>query len=158
MLRHLVWPRLLDPDRLASYQCMRIADGALHTGQGERCLTVWRLPQVNLAVASVSAKRRHRAQWGAFLDGLGHEVTIVVRARKPIDGPFSTQRSHASAIFRTSALLTSTPATALPAPRAAAAVSTDRRTLVRSHGLAVALDRVMNCPHLAVRLLTTAVL
>src|ERR671926_81314 len=107
MLRHLVWPRLLDPDRLASYQCMRIADGALHTGQGERCLTVWRLPQVNLAVASVSAKRRHRAQWGAFLDGLGHEVTIVVRARKPIDGPFSTQRSHASAIFRTSALLTS---------------------------------------------------
>src|SRR5690242_14586964 len=67
MLRHLSRPRLLDPDRLGTYQAMRIADGALFTGSGERCLTVWRLPQVNLSIASEAARRRHRAQWGAFL-------------------------------------------------------------------------------------------
>jgi hypothetical protein len=81
-LRHAFRPRLLDPDKLGAYQRMRIDDGALFVGGGEACLTVWRLPTVNLDVASVAAKRRHRAQWGAFLDGLGHEVTIVIRARR----------------------------------------------------------------------------
>lgn len=81
-LRHLVRPRLLDPDRLASYQRMRVADGAFFPGQSDRCLTVWRLPQVNLAVASAAAKRRHRAQWGTFLDALGHDVQILIRARR----------------------------------------------------------------------------
>jgi hypothetical protein len=81
-LRHQSRPRLLDPDRLAGYQRMRVDDGAFFPDQGERCLTIWRLPTVNLDVASVAAKRRHRAQWGAFLDGLGHEVTIVIRARR----------------------------------------------------------------------------
>jgi hypothetical protein len=82
MLRHVLQPRLLDPDRLKSYQCMRIADGAFHPSGGERCLTIWRLPQVNLSVASAAAKRRHRAQWGTILDALGHEVTVVIRARR----------------------------------------------------------------------------
>jgi len=82
MLRHLARPRRLDPDRLGSYQRMRVQDGALYTGQGERCLTIWRLPQVNLSVASAAAKRRHRGQWGAFLDGLGHDMTIIIRARR----------------------------------------------------------------------------
>jgi hypothetical protein len=81
-LRHLFRPRLLDPDKLVSYQKMRVENGAVYTGSGETCLTVWRLPTVNLEVASTAAKRRHRAQWGAFLDGLGHEVTIVIRARR----------------------------------------------------------------------------
>jgi hypothetical protein len=80
--RHLLRPRLLDPDRLTAYQNMRVENGALFAGAGEACLTIWRLPTVNLEVASVAAKRRHRAQWGAFLDGLGHEVTIVIRARR----------------------------------------------------------------------------
>src|SRR5919198_2032158 len=35
LFRHLVRPRLLDTDRLRSYQRTRIADGALYTGQGE---------------------------------------------------------------------------------------------------------------------------
>ena len=82
LFRHLSRPRLLDPDRLSGYQSMRIADGAFFVGQGERCLTVWRLPTVNLSVASEAARRRHRAQWGSFLDALGHEVQIVVRARR----------------------------------------------------------------------------
>jgi hypothetical protein len=81
-LRHLARPRLLDPDRLGNYQRMRVEGGALYIGHGEACLTVWQLPQVNLDVASAAAKRRHRAQWGAFLDGLGHRVTIVIRARR----------------------------------------------------------------------------
>jgi hypothetical protein len=81
-LRHMFRPRLLDPDRLSSYQRMRIENGAVYTGNSETCFTVWRLPSVNLEVASVAAKRRHRAQWGAFLDGLGHEITIVIRARR----------------------------------------------------------------------------
>ena len=81
-MRHLLRPRLLDPDRLAGYQRMRVENGALYAGSGEACLTIWRLPTVNLEVASVAAKRRHRAQWGAFLDGLGHEVTVVIRARR----------------------------------------------------------------------------
>ena len=81
-LRHLGRPRLLDPDRLVSYQRMRVENGAVFTSGSEACLTVWRLPTVNLDVASVAAKRRHRAQWGAFLDALGHEVTIVIRARR----------------------------------------------------------------------------
>jgi hypothetical protein len=82
LLRHLSRARLLDPDRLGGYQRMRLADGAFYPGSGERCLTVWRLPTVNLAVASEAARRRHRAQWGAFLDALGHEVQIIVRARR----------------------------------------------------------------------------
>src|SRR5947209_269012 len=81
-LRHLVRPRLLDPDRLGSYQRMRVADGAFYPSSGDRCLTVWRLPTVNLEVASAAAKRRHRAQWGTFLDGLGHEVQVIIRARR----------------------------------------------------------------------------
>jgi hypothetical protein len=81
-LRDWTRPRLLDPDRLGSYQRVRIEGGALLLGHGDACLTVWRLPQVNLDVASANAKRRHRAQWGAFLDGLGHRVTIVIRARR----------------------------------------------------------------------------
>ncbi|MBV9323167.1 MAG: ATP-binding protein [Chloroflexi bacterium] len=81
-LRHLTRPRLLDPDRLHSYQRMRVENGAVYTGTGEACLTVWRLPTVNLDVASAAARRRHRAEWGAFLDALGHEVTIVIRARR----------------------------------------------------------------------------
>src|SRR5262249_9587146 len=70
------------PDRLSAYQRMRIEDGAFYPSDGERCLTVWRLPTVNLSVASVAARRRHRSQWGTFLDALGHEVTIVIRARR----------------------------------------------------------------------------
>jgi hypothetical protein len=81
-LRHMVRPRLLDPDKLKGYQRMRVENGVLYTGKSEACLTVWRLPTVNLDVASAGAKRRHRAQWGAFLDGLGHEITIVIRARR----------------------------------------------------------------------------
>ena len=81
-LRHMVRPRLLDPDKLRSYQRRRVENGVLYTGASEACLTVWRLPTVNLDVASAAAKRRHRAQWGAFLDGLGHEITIVIRARR----------------------------------------------------------------------------
>jgi hypothetical protein len=81
-LRHMVRPRLLDPDKLQGYQRMRIENGVLYTGTSEACLTVWRLPTVNLDVASAAAKRRHRAQWGTFLDGLGHEITIVIRARR----------------------------------------------------------------------------
>ena len=82
VVRHLLRPRLLDPDRLGAYQKMRVEQGALYAGAGEACLTIWRLPTVNLEVASVAARRRHRAQWGAFLDGLGHEVTVVIRARR----------------------------------------------------------------------------
>ena len=81
-LRHLVRPRLLDPDKLRTYQGMRIENGALYKGNSDACLTIWRLPTVNLDVASIAARRRHRAQWGAFLDGLGHEVTVVIRARR----------------------------------------------------------------------------
>jgi hypothetical protein len=81
-LRHLFRPRLLDPDRLGTYQKLRVENGAVYTGSSEACLTVWRLPTVNLDVASVAAKRRHRAQWGTLLDALGHEVTIVIRARR----------------------------------------------------------------------------
>ena len=81
-LRHMVRPRLLDPDRLQGYQRMRVENGVLYTSTSEACLTVWRLPTVNLDVASAAAKRRHRAQWGAFLDGLGHEITIIIRARR----------------------------------------------------------------------------
>jgi len=81
-LRHLVRPRLLDPDKLHGYQRMRVENGALYTSTSEACLTVWRLPTVNLDVASVAAKRRHRGQWGAFLDGLGHDMTIIIRARR----------------------------------------------------------------------------
>jgi hypothetical protein len=81
-LRHLFRPRLLDPDRLGAYQRMRVENGVLYTGSGEACLTIWRLPTINLEVASEAARRRHRAQWGAFLDGLGHEVTVVIRARR----------------------------------------------------------------------------
>ena len=80
--RHLLRPRLLDPDRLGSYQQLRIEKGALHIGTSGACLTIWRMPTVNLDVASGAARRRHRAQWGTFLDGLGHEVTIVLRARR----------------------------------------------------------------------------
>jgi hypothetical protein len=40
MLRDLARPRLLDPDRLASYQCMRLTDGAFYPGHGGRCLTL----------------------------------------------------------------------------------------------------------------------
>jgi hypothetical protein len=73
---------LLGPDQLKDYHKMRVADGVLYTSRGQECLTVWQLPTVNLDVASVAAKQRHRGQWGAFLDGLGHEVTIAIRARK----------------------------------------------------------------------------
>jgi hypothetical protein len=54
-LRHLSWPRLLDPDRLDSYQRMRVEGGALYTGHGQACLTLWRLPQVNLDIASAAS-------------------------------------------------------------------------------------------------------
>jgi hypothetical protein len=81
-LRHLVRPRLLDPDRLGAYQAMRVEGGAFYPGDGDKCLTIWRLPQINLAVASEAARRRHRAQWGTFLDGLGHPVQVKIRARR----------------------------------------------------------------------------
>jgi hypothetical protein len=81
-LRHWLRPKLLDPDQLRSYSRMRVEDGAVFTGQGSNCLAVWRLPTVNLDVASTAAKRRHRGQWGAFLDAIGHRVTIVIRASR----------------------------------------------------------------------------
>jgi hypothetical protein len=81
-LRHLVRGPLLGPDQLQAYYKMRVADRVLYTGRGQECLTVWRLPTVNLDVASVAARRRHRGQWGAWLDGLGHEVTIAIRSKK----------------------------------------------------------------------------
>lgn len=80
--RHLPRPQLLDPDRLSSYQKMRIQDGVIHTGVGDECLTIWRLPTVNLDVASTVAKRTHRGQWGTFLDALGFRVTVLIRAQK----------------------------------------------------------------------------
>lgn len=82
MVRHLFRPKLLDPDRLNNFQRMKVEEGAFYYGPGEECLTIWRMPTINLDVASAAAKRRHRAQWGAFLDGLGHEVVIAVHARR----------------------------------------------------------------------------
>src|SRR5215471_6916164 len=40
-LRHLPRPQLLDPDRLQSYQKMRIENGVIYTGVGDECLTIW---------------------------------------------------------------------------------------------------------------------
>ncbi len=82
LLRHLVKPRFLGPDQLAYFHRMHVADRVLFTGRGKECLTIWRLPTVNLDVASVSGKRRHRGQWGAFLDALGHRVVFHIRATK----------------------------------------------------------------------------
>jgi hypothetical protein len=39
-LRHLFRPRLLDPDKLTSYQKMRVENGAVFIGAFEACLAV----------------------------------------------------------------------------------------------------------------------
>jgi hypothetical protein len=44
-------------------------------------VAVYRMPTLNLETADTGMRRQARAQWGSILNGLGHPIKILVRAR-----------------------------------------------------------------------------
>jgi hypothetical protein len=79
----LLWPfkrKTLGPQHIRSTRSLRIERGVIFTDDGSECRAILALPTVNLEHASIGAKRRHRRQLGALLDGLStHQVQVVVR-------------------------------------------------------------------------------
>ncbi len=78
---HLFGAKTLGPDKLKRFQRYRVDGHTLYTGRGTDCRAIFRLPTVNLQVASVPDCESHRGQWGRILDGLGYPVQVVIYAR-----------------------------------------------------------------------------
>jgi len=108
LLRHTARQKVLSPDQVKHLQKVRIEGGVIYLDpergptlrqrlrRGGRwsnplhtegldakgaCRAVFVLPTVNLDLASLAAKRKHRGEWGSLLDGLRYPLQIVIRAR-----------------------------------------------------------------------------
>jgi hypothetical protein len=77
MFHYRLHRKLLHSQDLASLRDVTVQDGVIHTPDGVRAILV--LPTVNLDLASVASKRRHRNKL-KFIDGLStHPFQIVIR-------------------------------------------------------------------------------
>lgn len=73
--------KVLHPQHQTSTRALRIEGAVVYTGKGEECRGILAMPTINLELASLSSRRRHRRQLGALLDGIStHQVQILVRA------------------------------------------------------------------------------
>jgi hypothetical protein len=97
------WPRytlsrkVLLSQHHAWLRDVRIEDGVICLGRGKRreYRAVIMMATVNLDLASVAGKRRHRGQIGRILDGIGYPVQIVVRAETlPFVSSLERMRLH----------------------------------------------------------------
>jgi hypothetical protein len=92
--------KVLLPQHIASLRDVHIEGGVIVVPGG--CRAILAMPTVNLDLASVAARRRHRRQLGALLDGISsHDVQFLVRAETlPQSAAIERMRLHRNPFSR----------------------------------------------------------
>lgn len=96
--------KVLYPQQVKSLRDVHIEDDVvyLHAEPNTECVAILSLPTINLELASVASRRRHRRQMGMLLDGIStHPIQFIVRAETlPQSNALERMRLHRNPFSR----------------------------------------------------------